>query len=232
VVFRWIGGTYGIAVVVAAMFLDVPDGWDDGAGAGGIEVGQVLKDRVFRGFLVGMFCGTFAGLTVIGNLKPMGLEAGLSVRMAELAISVFAAGNGAGRICWGWCTDKVGRWAVPASLLWLGVSVGGLLMVRGGQLPFIVIAGCVGFGFGGCFVVYVTRVAATYGSGTVGRLYPVVFLMYGVAALTGPVVAGMLYDASKTYRGAIGLAMCVAVAGAALAHYLAAGSGNSGSREA
>jgi OFA family oxalate/formate antiporter-like MFS transporter len=232
VVFRWIGGTYGIAVVAAAMFLDVPDGWDDGACDNGMELWRISKDMVFRSLLVGMFCGTFAGLIVIGNLKPIGLEAGLSVRMAELAISVFAVGNAAGRICWGWFTDKFGKWAVPASLLWLGLSVGGLFVAHGGQMHFIIAAGCVGFGFGGCFVIYVTRVASIYGSGAVGTLYPVVFLVYGFAALIGPVVAGMLYDTSKTYWGAIGLAMCVAGAGAGVTQYLAADSGRAVSDEA
>jgi OFA family oxalate/formate antiporter-like MFS transporter len=223
VVFRWIGVTYGVAVAGAAMWLDVPEGWDDRSSGGGMELWRILKDRVFRSLLAGMFCGTFAGLIVVGNLKPMGLEAGLSVRMAELGISVFAVGNAAGRICWGWFTDKFGKWAVPASLVWLGLSVGGLFVTSGGLLHFIAAAGCVGFGFGGCFVIYVTRVASIYGSGAVGTLYPVVFLVYGVAALVGPVVAGALYDTSKSYSNAIGLAMCVALAGTFMTHHLAAG---------
>jgi OFA family oxalate/formate antiporter-like MFS transporter len=205
-VFKWVGLVYGVAVTSAAMFLDVPDGWRGDVSGNASNVKAVLREGVFLSLLVGMFSGTLAGLVVIGNLMPMGIAAGLDAGTAEMAISVFAVGNAAGRICWGWLADHIGRWAVPTSLAWLGVAVAGLYVADSSAAGFSAAAGCVGFGFGGCFVVYVTRIAVVYGPGTVGTLYPIVFLVYGVAGLIGPVIAGRLYDAWGTYGVAIAIA--------------------------
>lgn len=219
-VFKWIGAAGGTAVVIAAMFLDIPEGWDTNGHGSQTRVGDALRTRSFWSLLVGMFSGTFAGLIVVGSLKPMGIAAHLDVPTAELAVGALAIGNAAGRIGWGWLADKIGRAAVPLSLAWIVVTVACLWPALSNRVEYLVASVAVGSAFGGCFVVYVTRVASTYGSGAVGTLYPYVFLCYGAAGLAGPVIAGRLFDVTGTYAGAVVLACCVAAAGMGVAWFL------------
>lgn len=75
---------------------------------------------------------------------------------------------------------------IPLSLVWMGLSVLALTAGRGTAPVFLGASFLAGAGFGACFVLYAAQVARRYGAGLVGRVYPVVFLAYGVAALTGP----------------------------------------------
>ena len=108
-VFRWVGIAYGVVILAAAQVLRFP--------APRRPIGRyrlsdsraLLRDPFFMALVVGIFSGTFAGLMVIGNLKPLGLWAGLSPAWATWTISVFAAGNVAGRIAWGRVADRT--WA-------------------------------------------------------------------------------------------------------------------------
>jgi MFS transporter, OFA family, oxalate/formate antiporter len=220
-VFKWVGLGCGTAVFVAAMFLDIPEGWDANGQGAGASVRQAFGTRGFWSLLAGMFSGTFAGLIVVGSLKPMGIVAGFDVPTAELAIGALAIGNAAGRICWGWLADRIGRLSVTLSLLWMVVAVACMWPACASRTGYLIVSVAVGFGFGGCFVVYVTRIASTYGPGAVGTLYPYVFLFYGAAGLTGPVVAGRLFDVSGTYAWAVALACCVAALGMAISWFLA-----------
>ena len=69
----------------------------------------MLKTKQFW-FLWLMFTfGAAAGLMVIGNLKPFGIYSGLSAAIAGSAVGILALFNGAGRITWGYASDKIGR---------------------------------------------------------------------------------------------------------------------------
>jgi len=81
---------------------------------------------------------------------------------------------------------------------------------------FMAISLLCGFGFGACFSVYASLVAARYGAEHVGGLYPLVFLAYGIAGVTGPALGGWLFDLTGSYRDSILLAAVVAAAGLGL----------------
>jgi OFA family oxalate/formate antiporter-like MFS transporter len=162
----------------------------------------LAQDPFFLTLVLGMFCGTFAGMLVIGNLKPIGLAAGVPAISAAAAIGAFAIGNASGRIAWGWISDRTDERMIPVKLAALGVPLALLAWVSS-PTPFIVVSFAVGFGFGACFVVYAAQVASRYGPARVGGVYPIVFLAYGVAGLVGPVLGGWLYDVTSSYTPAI-----------------------------
>jgi OFA family oxalate/formate antiporter-like MFS transporter len=159
-----------------------------------------------------MFCGTFAGMLVIGNLKPMALAVGIPDLMATAAISVFAIGNAAGRITWGWACDRTDERMIPVKLAALAVPLVLLAWVHSAAL-FVAVSFAIGFGFGACFVVYAAQVASRYGLARVGGVYPLVFLSYGLAGIVGPPLGGWLYDSTSSYTPAIALSCGVVGAG-------------------
>ncbi|MCX8038119.1 MAG: MFS transporter [Candidatus Sumerlaeia bacterium] len=214
-VFRGIGVVYGAVIVSAAQGLAVPEMPAAGrAGRRATGLREALGERAFWYLAAGMFAGTFGGLLVIGNLKSIGLAAGLESAAAATAVSIFAAGNASGRILWGWVHDRIGRPAIPLSLALLG---GGIVALgfAGTSATVWTAAILVGFGFGACFVLYAAEVAALYGPHRVGLIYPGVFLAYGISGLAGPALAGWIYDAGGSYVPGIGIAAVLAFAAAA-----------------
>jgi OFA family oxalate/formate antiporter-like MFS transporter len=212
-VWRAIGWAYGAVVCAASLLLFYPPGAGTGT-AGNFSAGKrLLKDPGFRVLGVGMFCGTFAGLLVVGILKPIGIACGLSSEAAAAAISALAVGNATGRIAWGWISDRIGYPAIPGSLLFLCLALCSLFAAGVAPVAFVIAAGLVGFGFGACFVLYAAQVATLYGVFEVGRLYPLLFLTYGLAGIGGPLLGGLLHDWTGSYMAPISVSAVVAAAG-------------------
>ncbi len=214
-IFRWIGIAYGVVIALAALAMRFPASGRLSKAASVPTGRRLRRDPFFYGLLVGIFSGTFAGLLVIGNLKPIVLAGGIPPVHAALAISVFAAGNASGRIAWGWLSDRFGQRTVWLSLTFLALAVVvlgvGAQSIAGG----LVAAFLVGFGFGACFIVYAAQVASRFGPERLGRVYPFVFLGYGAAGVVGPWVGGWLYDLTGSYDSALLLSLAVVVAGLA-----------------
>ena len=212
-IFRAVGWIYGITICLGALLLFRPPSAGDAAKAALRPVGELVRDPVFLILAAGLFSGTFAGLLVIGNLKPIGMSSGLSAKSAAIAISFFAVGNGVGRIAWGWVSDRLNFLTVPLSLGFLGVALVLLLLGRFSGTFFMAAALITGMGFGACFVVYVAMVAARYGPDSVGSVYPLIFLLYGVAGITGPPIGGWLFDVTNSYLYSILISIGIVIAG-------------------
>jgi OFA family oxalate/formate antiporter-like MFS transporter len=156
-----------------------------------------------------MFAGTFAGLLIIGNLKPMMLDFGLSEFAATLSISLFALGNIAGRVFWGQVHDRYGsRVTILLAKSFFFVT---LLLLHAGESEALLLPATllIGAGFGGCFVIYASTIVTKFGVRLFTGLYPVCFLGYGLAALIGPGIGGRLADSSGTFSNGINLSLAV-----------------------
>lgn len=206
-IFRFIGLLYGTVIFISALLFRMPGG--DAAKQPPFEYDVLTRDRTFWGLALGMFAGTFAGLLVIGNLKPMILSAGVTSAIATLAISAFAAGNAFGRISWGWVTDRFGVNTIPVSLTFLAAMILLSWFFMGSPAGAIVVSALLGAGFGACFVVYAAQIASHYGSDHLAGIYPLVFLAYGLSGLAGPWVGGWVYDHTQSYS--LGLLLSLAV---------------------
>ncbi len=195
-IFRLWGWVLAILIVACASVLRFPEGPPpDGPTVRG---SALWRDLRFVRLVTGMFGGTFGGLLVIGHLKPMALVAGLSSQTGALAVSAFALGNACGRIGWGMLHDRFGYRIIPLSMGFLSFSLFGLLDT-GAAWRFMGASMVAGFAFGACFVVFAAEVAATYGVSQVGRIYPKIFLAYGLAGVAGPLLGGGLYDSTGGY---------------------------------
>lgn len=215
-IFRVIAVNYGAVICLASLILFRPPAGPASEAAETPGVAALCRDRFFRKLVAGMFCGTFAGLLVIGNLKPIGVDGNLSAATAGLAISFLAAGNLAGRIVWGWVSDKLGYRAIPLSLLMLAGALLALVPGHHNGIAFAAAAMLVGFGFGSCFVLYAAQVATRYGPRLVPNVYPLVFLAYGLSGIIGPTVGGVLFDLTSSYEPAILTSVGVVLSGVGL----------------
>lgn len=213
-VLRVVGFAYGAVVVLSALALPAriqrvaqPD--QRAAPARGL-----LRQPSVWLHATGMFCGTFAGLMIIGNIRPLALSAGTDELQAALAVSAMGIGNAAGRLGWGAVSDRLGWRSVPLSMGTLAVAVSLLLPAAAYGPAFTLVTVAVAIGFGSCFVLHAALIAARWGTAALATAYPVVFLAYGLAGLLGPPIGGRIYDATGSYSWAIGLAAAIAVVGA------------------
>jgi OFA family oxalate/formate antiporter-like MFS transporter len=224
-IFGWMGLIYGVVIVALALVLRFPPTTTASA-ATPIPIAELGRSRIFWLASAGIFAGTFAGLLVIGNLKPIGLSAGVTTQAAVVAVAVFSVGNTLGRLVWGWAYDRWGFATLPVSLLLLGLSIALLVVTEPVPGLFVPVAVLVGLCFAACFVLYAALIAAGFGPERVGQIYPLVFLFYGLAAIAGPPAGGWLYEVTETHQAGIWLAagmtwlgtISLAAAGIAPAH--------------
>jgi len=202
-----LGIIYLVVVVLGAQLLFAPpDGWmpegytpppatADGAGTGMIPSEMVRTADFWLLWLMFVFAAT-AGLMTLGNVVAAAGE--LDSLVATLQLGALIAGimsifNAAGRIIWGMTSDKIGRTATfIAMFLVLAVAMFafGLVPVGTSWIIVTVIASVVGFCFGGNFALFPSATADRFGSVNIGKNYGVMFTAYGIAGITGALVAG------------------------------------------
>ncbi len=144
----------------------------------------ILRTGHFWSLVVGFFSGTFAGLAVIGGFEIIGKSMGVTGAWLGASLMVFSIGNAVGRAGWGLLIEAIGtRLAVTASLALQAGSIA--LLTLGGHVGpvFALAAFCIGFNYGGCFVLYATEAAHTYGAHRVGTVYGLIYLVYIVWGL-------------------------------------------------
>lgn len=103
-IFKFIGIGYGIVILLFALIVEDPaiNNWPTPK-----KPKRRLKDIAFLRLFIGILCGTFAGLLVIGNLRPIGAQYNIPQDFLLLGISLFSVANFAGRLIWGWLSDFV-----------------------------------------------------------------------------------------------------------------------------
>jgi len=215
VFFRLMGIILGTVLLLSAQCMSEPKSYGRQKQSQQVNLIREISSPQFLLITAGLFSGTFAGLLVIGNLVPIVRSSGLSVVEAVAAVSVFAVGNAVGRVTWGHIFDRFGFPSIPASLILLGLFISALFL----YLPvwsILIATSLIGFGFGGCFVIYASAVSRHYGVDAFPILYPLSFLGYGAAGIIGPVIGGGLADLTGSFESALGLSVLLLISAGAL----------------
>ncbi len=161
-----------------------------------------------------LFFSTFlgsalAGLMVIYCIRLFGIDAlqasgavtdkAAAGVVAGTAMAWYAIFNGLGRIAWGSISDRTGRRrAIIIMCALQGVMMLLLYEMGGSTLGLIIAASVIGFNFGGNFALFPAATAVYFGNRNVGQNYGFVFLAYGFAGLSGPLVAAFFRDSANS----------------------------------
>lgn len=160
----------------------------------------LFTNKDFITLFVAMFAGSFAGLLVIGNVKPISLSLGFTDDIATTSILLLSFGNMSGRVIWGFVMDKVGvnkTLIVAYSILCISAIMVNFIAPSDTLLYICLLL--VGLGYSSIFVLFVNKSAQIYGVDKLGVVYPYVFLSYGFAGIIGPLVGGLLFDLTQSY---------------------------------
>ena len=210
-VFKVVAISYGAIILIANQFIyKAPDS----AAPQIFELKTLYSSPTFQRIVGAMFLGTFAGLLIIGNLSLIGHKLGVSYEYVLLSISLFAIANFSGRISWGYIGDKMGsNQGIFLTLLIQALGIFMLLIIPNSGWIFLAVTVLIGFGFGGNFVLFAKKTAQVYGIANLGSIYPYVFMGYGIAGIAGPMVGGVLYDATESFFTAIIIASLMSLGG-------------------
>lgn len=153
--------------------------------------------------------GATSGLMAIGQWKPMmgTILAGKTFapewmggfgRFVE-PVGILAIFNALGRVFWGKISDIIDRpRAMMMMFLLQGITFMLLVSVES-ILAIFVASALVGLNFGGNFALFPSSTADYFGTRNLGMNYGWIFTAYGVAGIIGPIVGGVLYDATGQY---------------------------------
>lgn len=190
-----------------------PAGWEPSQAVGGQINGgvgytssQMLRTPQFYAIWTIFAFTAIAGLMVIYCIQLFGMDT-LEYRGVENAVVItgtamawYAIFNGLGRIIWGMISDRIGRKrAIISMSLFQGIV---MLLLYHGFITFglatglIIGASLVGFNYGGIFALFPAITADFFGNKQVGLNYGWVFTSYGVAGISGPLLAGLFKDAA------------------------------------
>lgn len=210
-IFLYSGLLYGGIIMLSALKITEPE--TVSANNDSIPV-KIKKAAALLQLILGIFSGTFTGLLVIGNLKPIAQNMQISASLILMSISIFAFSNFAGRITWGWLSDRIKNTVlIPVSLIAQALAAMALLMPLS-DLHFVGIISVIGFCFGAHFVLFARDTIQKFGIYHYGVIYPFIFLGYGLAGVVGPLIGGWLVDVTGTYTYAIYLTVALSAVSA------------------
>jgi OFA family oxalate/formate antiporter-like MFS transporter len=192
---------------------------------------EMLRTGQFYMLWICFAGAAMAGLLTIGVLKPFGQWSGLgkppgsaeAAAAATTAVGVLALFNAAGRIFWGWFSDRVGRrYAMMIMFALQGAMMLYLINMGNSILQLEIAAAWIGFNFGGNFALFPSATADFYGTLNLGVNYGLVFTSYGVAGIIGPLMAGRVFDTLGSYEPAFIAAGIACLAAAVIAFFIKA----------
>jgi len=236
-VFKIVGIAMGVMVVMAALCLKVPPpgykpaGWNPPAPAGGAGAPKAYRDYTYEEtkgtaqfwlLWVAYFCGSFAGLMVIGLIAKHGIDAMTLVKKAELgldvaaklpadqakAIAMAAAGapsalaitNALVRIMIGPLADKIGTKKIFITLFILQAIAMVALFPAGNTATLLALcAAVIGWNYGAMFTLFPATLLGYYGPTAQGSNYGLLFTAWGVAGFCGPYLGGKLQAATGSF---------------------------------
>jgi OFA family oxalate/formate antiporter-like MFS transporter len=188
-----------------------PAGWNPPAPAPGVaqkadwSPGEMIGAGQFWLLWIIYFFGAAAGLMIIGQAVPIGLEvAKLDKAVAAGGLGIMALLNGLGRLAHGSISDKLGR-QKTVMLMFAEYIVAFVLILPNSDtfIKWLVGICIVGFSYGGYLALMPSLTADYFGTKSLGQNYGYLFSAWGVAGLGGP----YMIDYIKSTTGAFTNAM-------------------------
>lgn len=208
--FKYIALAYGGIVLIFSLLLQYPKNETVANNSTKFNI----YDSNFIVLFFTMFAGTFAGLLILTNAKPIVISYGYDENIATLSISLLAIGNMSGRVIWGLFLDKIGvdKTLYIAYLIMISATFLLNFMPMSENVLYVILV-LIGLGFSSNMIVFAGKTVQLYGVDKLGIIYPYIFLGYGIAGVIGPLVGGFLFDIFKNYHLALSISGVMSLIG-------------------
>jgi len=148
-------------------------------------------------------CGAGAGLMVISVAKKIGAQVGVGTML----VVFLAIGNGGGRILSGIISDKIGRTLTMFGFFMIQAIVIVMLALAGSEESalatapvMIALAAIAGANYGSNLTLFPSITKDFYGLKNFGVNYGWVFTAWGVGGFMLALLAGKVYDKTKSFK--------------------------------
>lgn len=181
-----------------------------------ITTEEMVKTRAFKGLYITFVFGTMIGLMIIGITSNVGVEL-IKINEHNVAsfMSLFAVFNGIGRVSFGAITDKFSN-KFAKTLSYGLILVAGIMMLfsKEGSIVIYLISFCIlWFNLGGWLAIAPTTTMKLFGNKNYSKNYGVVFTAYGIGAVLGVIISGMLKEAFNGYVGVFVFIIIISIIG-------------------
>jgi OFA family oxalate/formate antiporter-like MFS transporter len=154
---------------------------------------QTLRTPQYWMIAFAMLLACAAGLMVIPFAKVLGTDGGLTPAAAGIGVMVITGFNSAGRLFWGFVSDKLGRKKTLMLLMIVAAAAIPFAAMVQGYFVLILIA-IVGFSYGGFLGVFPALTADFFGIKNMGVNYGMVLMGFGIGAVAASFIAGYYKD--------------------------------------
>lgn len=197
---------------VAAAEANKPAGSSDD-----FTVSEALKTPQWYLLTAILALSVLAGISFISvAASSMTDIAGMSAAGAASLVGVLGLFNGAGRIFWGWISDKIGK--MPAFIGILGIQGVCLLLLphASSVVLFAILAALIYTCYGGGFGTMPSTAGKYFGIKHAGAIYGLMLVAWSIGGVIGPTVLTKIIGANKAYTLGFTVVGIIALAGIVL----------------
>lgn len=159
---------------------------------------EVLKTRQFYLLWLIYLLSATAGLMLIGHMASIaGTQAGW--KAGFILVVVLSAFNALGRILIGFLSDKIGR-KTSMAVVFILQAANMFLFSLFQSIPLLIVGAAIaGLAYGSLFSLMPSITADFFGVKNLGVNYGLIFTGWGIAAIIGPILGGLVVVKTGTY---------------------------------
>lgn len=160
---------------------------------------EMIKTKQFYFMWVMFAFASSAGLMIIGNIATIA-KTQAHWEKGFYLVGLLAIFNALGRLMAGFLSDKIGR--VKTLMIVFVIQGINMVLFAGYSTPLAISIGTAlaGIGYGALLSLFPSMTADYYGVKNFGGNYGVLYTAWGISGTIGPIIAGMVVDATGTFN--------------------------------
>jgi predicted MFS family arabinose efflux permease len=203
--------------VPAPSRIDAPDAKARAPDPSRLDRSRGLRSRRFWSLAVVGFCATSSVVGLVVHFVPVVTDRGLSRAAAAAAVGLVGIGSIAGRLIEGFLLDRFPGALVGSISLLLPIAAGSMMLsFDGSALSASAIALVLGLALGAETNILAYLTSRYFGVSSFGSLFGIIVGCINFGAGVGPLLAGLVYDATGTYQSVLWGVMAISVVCSAL----------------
>ena len=194
----YLGIAASIGLVLAASIMSAPKNSNQTSKIDETVV-ERLDKKVFNLLAFCQFCIFFAMFTTMTHIAAHGLSVGLSLKDSALLLSTIGFSSIFGRLSIGILADRLGGKKTYIICL-LPMTMALFTIPFTDNILFIYFLLCLyGFSHGGHFTIAPFIIAENFGLKNLGAVFGKITFFGAMGSVTGPIVAGAIFDLTQSY---------------------------------